>query len=192
MSVGGRNGNVNELVGGGSLSSEKLYEFEILIEDASGYSYANVTLPSAKFTVDYLAGGNGVAFGKAAERAGYADFGYNAIFNGNVRGNVFGLKVLPQVSENDDFNNYLTPGVYGVASHAIGGTIANNPAGQMAGRLVVCTSTGGDTVVQGWTYIQPWYISMTVENGVYVRSITRSPNAAPVYNPWYKYTPSRA
>ena len=191
-SASGRSGSVDALIGNGSLSPEKLYKVDIRVEDSVNYSYATISLYSKKFVMDFLAGGNGIAFGKAAELSGYADFGFNAVFNGNVRGNAFGLKVLPQIGENEDFNTYLEPGVYGVASHAIGGTIANNPAGQMAGRLIVCTATGGDTVVQGWTYIQQWYIAMTIENGMFVRSITRSPNAAPVYNPWYKYVPSRA
>lgn len=192
ITASGRSGNINAILGDGELSSEKMYSVVVRVEDLVDYSHVTSSIPSAKFAIDALAGGEGVSFGKAAELSGYADFGFNALFRGNVRGSAFGLKVLPQIGENEDFNSYLVPGVYGVASHAIAGTIANNPAGQMAGRLVVCTSTGGDTLVHGWTYIQQWYICMSVDKGMYVRSITRSPNEAPVFNPWYKYTPTKA
>ena len=191
VSASSTSGSVNEVVGG-SLDTEKAYAFDITVRDAVDASYARTTLTSRNFTIDCLAGGNGIAFGKAAERPGFAEFGFNAVFNGSVEGNVFGLGVLPQIGENEDFNTYLTPGVYGIGAHATAGTIANNPAGAQAGRLIVCAATGGNVGIQYWSYIQQWYIPMSFEaskqNAIYVRTITRSPNAAPNYYAWLKFT----
>lgn len=187
----GTSGSVNEIIGG-PFNTEKTYTIDIFVHDTVNYSPASTILHGKKFTIDLLAGGNGVAFGKAAEREGWADFGFHAVFNGSVRGNVLGLGTSNQLESGVDFNAYLTPGVYGVGSHAIAGSIANNPAGAQAGRLIVCSATGGGYNVGDWTYLQQWYIPMTftasTQNAIYVRTITREPNKAPNYYSWLKFT----
>ena len=190
----GTSGSLNEVVGG-SLNVESAYAIEIFVYDTGGYSPANTTLYGKKFVMDFLKGGNGIAFGKAAEREGWAEFGFDAVFNGNVQGNVLGLGTLPQILSNEDFNAYLTPGVYGVGQNTIAGTIANNPAGARAGRLIVTTATGGLYGVDNWTYLQQWYIPMTftaTDNAFYVRTITRSPNESPNYYSWLKFAGTNA
>ena len=50
------------------------YEIKVTVRDGadSSYSsYATRTLPSAKFLIDFKAGGDGIAIGKAAENAGF-------------------------------------------------------------------------------------------------------------------------
>lgn len=190
----GTSGSVNEIISG-PFNVEESYNIEIFVYDASDYSPASITLYGKKFVIDLLKGGNGIAFGKAATREGWAEFGYDAMFNGNVHGNVLGLGTLPQILSNEDFNAYLTPGVYGVGQNAIAGTIANNPAGARAGRLIVTTATGGLYGVANWTYLQQWYIPMTftaTDNAFYVRTITRSPNESPNYYSWLKFTGTNA
>lgn len=191
VTASGTSGNVSKVVGG-SLYPEKAYRIDVCVKDATANSYASANLYTKKFVIDCLAGGNGVAFGKAAERSGYAEFGFGAVFNGTVRGNAFGLSTLPSIPSGEDLNSYLTPGVYGIASHAIAGSLANNPAGAMAGRLIVCAATGGEISVAAWSYIQQWYIPMTFTvtgtNAIYVRTITREPNKAPNYYSWLKFT----
>lgn len=187
----GTSGSMNEIISG-PFDTEKTYTIEIFVHDTVSYSPASTILHGKKFVMDFLEGGDGVAFGKAAERSGYVDFGFNAIFNGNVRGNALGLGTLNQLESGVDFNAYLTPGVYGVGSHSIAGSIANNPAGAQAGRLIVCSATGGGYGVGDWTYLQQWYIPMTftasTQNAIYVRTITREPNKAPNYYSWLKFT----
>ena len=187
----GTSGSVNEIISG-PFNTEKTYTIDIFVHDTVNYSPASTILHGKKFTIDLLAGGNGVAFGKAAEREGWADFGFHAVFNGSVRGNVLGLGTSNQLESGVDFNAYLTPGVYGVGSHSIAGSIANNPAGAQAGRLIVCSATGGGYGVGDWTYLQQWYIPMTftasTQNAIYVRTITREPNKAPNYYQWLKFT----
>lgn len=191
----GTSGSMNEIVSG-PFNTEKTYTIEIFVRDTVNYSPASTILHGKKFVMDFLSGGNGVAFGKAAEREGWAEFGFHAVFNGSVRGNVLGLGTANQLESGVDFNEYLTPGVYGVGSHAIGGSIANNPAGAQAGRLIVCSATGGGYNVGDWTYLQQWYIPMTftasTQNAIYVRTITREPNKAPNYYQWLKFTATNA
>jgi hypothetical protein len=192
IAASGASGAVNQIVGGGSLNAEKTYKFRIKVQDSVDYSITTVSLYGEEYIIDLLTGGKGVAFGKAAEKSGYAEFGFNAMFYGSVRGNVLGLGTLPQINANADFDAYLEPGVYGIGSHSIAGTIKNNPAGAQAGRLIVCAATGGGYGVGDWTYLQQWYIPMTFtasgQNAFYVRTITRSPNESPNYYSWLKFT----
>ena len=73
LTASGTSGSVNQ-----SLSPEfkidNSYEIKVTVRDGadSSYSsYATRTLPSAKFLIDFKAGGDGIAIGKAAENAGF-------------------------------------------------------------------------------------------------------------------------
>lgn len=50
---------------------DKSYEIKVTVNDGTGSSYATRTLSSAKFPLDFKAGGDGVAIGKAAENVGF-------------------------------------------------------------------------------------------------------------------------
>ena len=55
-------------------SIEKSYEIKVTVTDGDGLSYSSYatrTLPSAKFLIDFRAGGDGIAIGKAAENSGF-------------------------------------------------------------------------------------------------------------------------
>ena len=54
-----------------AFSIDNSYEIKVTVEDDAGSSYATRTLPSAKFLIDFKAGGDGIAIGKAAENAGF-------------------------------------------------------------------------------------------------------------------------
>lgn len=83
VTASGTSGSVSEILGG-SLSTDISYTIRAVVTDSGGSGSASRTLSGTLFTVDCLAGGNGVAFGKPAELSGYADFGFNACFiNGN-------------------------------------------------------------------------------------------------------------
>jgi hypothetical protein len=62
------------------------------------------SLPGTKFVVDFLAGGNGAAFGKPAELEGVLDIGFRTRFFGGL---------LPVVLDPEtDLNNVRTPNTY--------------------------------------------------------------------------------
>lgn len=71
------------LVGAGALSVDGTYTASVKVTDTSSNStnYASkaVTVSTAKFPLDLLAGGDGIAFGKAASLSGYAEFAFSIL-----------------------------------------------------------------------------------------------------------------
>ena len=70
LTASGKSGSVSQ-----NLSPEfkidNSYEIKVTVRDGADSSYATRTLPSAKFLIDFRAGGDGIAIGKAAENAGF-------------------------------------------------------------------------------------------------------------------------
>lgn len=85
----GTSGSVSEIIGNGTLSTESTYAIRITVSDNSGSTYSTRSIPGLKFAIDFLRGGNGVAFGKTAEKEDCADFALevyhrqDAIFENN-------------------------------------------------------------------------------------------------------------
>ena len=67
---------------------DKTYDFQITVQDPSASTSVIGILPTIVYPVDFLAGGKGVAFGKAAETENLAEFEFDVKFNGTVRGGV--------------------------------------------------------------------------------------------------------
>lgn len=76
VTTSGNSGNVDQIVGGGSLSTESTYAMIVTITDNGGENASTRSLAGMILPLDLLAGGKGIAFGKAAELAGYADVAY--------------------------------------------------------------------------------------------------------------------
>ena len=69
VSLSGESGSVSQVVGGDALSVESAYTFTVTVTDSlDGSSSAAKTLSAAEFTIDFLAGGKGAAFGKPASQ----------------------------------------------------------------------------------------------------------------------------
>ena len=72
----GKSGSVSQNLSP-EFSVDNSYEIKVTVSDGtdssdpSYLSYATRTLPSAKFLIDFKAGGDGIAIGKAAENAGF-------------------------------------------------------------------------------------------------------------------------
>ena len=80
LSVSGIKGSIETIIGSDTLSTEKEYDVVINIVDSkNGTSTLLVTLGSAVFTMDFLAGGGGVAIGKPAEVDGYLDINMDTV-----------------------------------------------------------------------------------------------------------------
>ena len=72
-------------------SIDKSYEVKVTVADSVGSSYVTRTLSSGKFIIDFKAGGDGVAIGKAAENAGFdvymdTKFEKSVTIDGNLTG----------------------------------------------------------------------------------------------------------
>lgn len=88
ITASGTSGSVNQIIGG-SLSLDNSYSIRVTVDDGNSPQSTTKTLPVASFIIDVLAGGTGVAVGKAAELSGHFDCGYHARFRKNT---MFGEK----------------------------------------------------------------------------------------------------
>lgn len=76
VTASGTRGNVNEIIGGGTLTTEATYDIQITVTDGGGSTYSRKSISGLKFVIDYLNGGKGVAFGKPADTANTVDFAF--------------------------------------------------------------------------------------------------------------------
>ena len=90
LTASGKSGSVSQNLSP-AFSIDNSYEIKVTVADDAGSSYATRTLPSAKFLIDFKAGGDGIAIGKAAENAGFdvymdTKFEKSVTINGNLTG----------------------------------------------------------------------------------------------------------
>lgn len=72
VSASGTSGNASQVIGSSGLSAENAYVIEVTVTDnKSGSTTASVILNGAAFTIDFKAGGKGVAIGKPAVNNGF-------------------------------------------------------------------------------------------------------------------------
>ena len=76
VTTSGMSGNRSKVVGSDLLDVELSYDIRITVTDGGGSNSVTGTLDSMKLSIDVLAGGNGIAFGKTAELEGVADFNF--------------------------------------------------------------------------------------------------------------------
>ena len=69
-----KTGTATRIIGNGLLSIDTTYTIKIMVADVSNHSNITRTLSGARYSIDFLAGGNGVAFNKPAEKQGSAEF----------------------------------------------------------------------------------------------------------------------
>lgn len=109
ISSSGTSGSVNQVIGNNSLSTEYTYDVQMMVTDGGGSSYVTRSLPSMKFVIDILSGGNGVAFGKTAELLNTADFNFDTLHRGKVvfKNNtcMYGIKPSGDIYEVINFQN---------------------------------------------------------------------------------------
>lgn len=94
---GGTSGTYNRTIGSGKFSIDSSYTIHLTVADSGGSYERSLTLNGYVFPIDALYGGNGVAFGKPAEVAGYADFALKALFTKNT--SIFGRDVDGSITE---------------------------------------------------------------------------------------------
>lgn len=185
VTVSGTSGTVNHVIGSDTLSTESSYDVHITVSDSGGSTYVTGMVTSMKFVVDFLAGGNGIAFGKTAELEDTAEFEFDAKFNSPVYGKALGMDRLPAIPSGSDLNNYIEPGCYAIQSNAIASSCSNVPVAR-AGRLEVWSATGEGVRAEQWSYLRQRYIPYNRENATWEREITRGENNVWNYYAWWK------
>lgn len=76
ISASGTSGSVSKIVGG-SLDVDTTYDITVYVTD-SDTTNATATLNGTAFSIDFLAGGNGAAFGKPASKPNALEIGWTA------------------------------------------------------------------------------------------------------------------
>jgi uncharacterized repeat protein (TIGR02543 family) len=159
VTASGTSGTVHQLIS--TFSTESSYDIRITVADSSGSSYVAGVLPSMKFILDFLAGGNGAAVGKAAEQSGVFDIGFKTRF--------FGGLLYPVIEPDTDLNNVMVPNTYAgenASTYNYGhcpissGTftlevMSAGPNGQLLQRLTVCDKTKA-AVYERFYYTNAW------------------------------------
>ena len=147
VSGSGTNGTVNQIIGNNSFSIENTYDIYITVTDSGGSSYAITSLTSMKLSIDIKYGGTGIAFGKAAETDGLADFGYQAKFSNGIEqvtllnGTDLDTLFTPNIYTGNNANsaNYVnlpfTSGTFTLVVESAG------PSGQVKQTVSICDKT---------------------------------------------------
>lgn len=84
VSASGTSGSVSQVVGNNSIDTSLAYTIRITVADDGDSWTVAQSLSGDVFVIDAMAGGKGVAFGKAAELKDYADFGFATRHRKNV------------------------------------------------------------------------------------------------------------
>lgn len=159
VTASGTSGTVHQLIS--TFSTESSYDIRITVTDSNGSSYVAGVLPSMKFVLDFLAGGNGAAVGKAAEQSGVFDIGFKTRF--------FGGLLYPVIEPDTDLNAITIPNTYAgenASTYNYGncpitsGTftlevMSAGPNGQLLQRLTVCDKTKA-AVYERFYYTSAW------------------------------------
>lgn len=115
----GTSGNVSFVFGGGNLSADATYTVALAVADSGGSTPESTTLPSIKYTIDFLKGGKGAAFGKAAEKEGVLENAWEFHQNGEMY--LKGRKIY----------EFFAPSGYGLGTNVE--TAPDNDASQIHG-----------------------------------------------------------
>ena len=161
------------------IDSEKTWRCSAAVTDSAGTTSGALSfvVPSKSVAIEYRASGKGIAFGKTSEKDGLecawdADFSGTTLFSGSVTGNVLSIGKLPYIAAYSDFNDYTTPGVYGVYYTLDAQTISNLPGTvKDAGTLRVYCSTGNTAQDGRWVYLMQEYVTM-YGDAVYRRGLS--------------------
>lgn len=148
--------NVSKVFGGGGLSTDNQYEVRLSVTDAFSTTTWSAILNTAFVTMDFLAGGRGIAFGKVASLTNTVESDFDFKLNGNlsVAGAISPLGGFdtPRIPSGADLNDYVMAGQYYCPLNADVATMANNPV-DLAGALQVLETTTGEVdagVIQYW------------------------------------------
>ena len=155
------------------------YDVECKVKDDFGTVTRSTTLSTMPVTIDLNEYGDGIAFGKNSTVRKAFDIG-----DWSAMGRVLGFgQARAQIPSGGDLNDYTEPGVYGVATNTIGGTLSNRPI-NLAGTLRVW-NTVGDTKNPGDAsyYVFQEYNSYNTSYA-YRRSGTADGNGVITWTAW--------
>ena len=77
ISLNTTGGAIQEEILNDEFSADTSYDIKVTVSDSLGSSYVTYSLMSTHYVIDFLNGGKGVSFGKAAETENVAEFGWD-------------------------------------------------------------------------------------------------------------------
>lgn len=113
VSASGKSGKVNKVIGSSSLEdanyidTEYQYDIRIEVVDNKGSSYIESTIAPTVYIIDFLSGGDGIAFGKPAANEGF-ECAFPATFENTFKSEgaaTFGGKITTPFLTTDSSNN---------------------------------------------------------------------------------------
>ena len=167
-------------------SNTTAYNIKLIAEDDVGENdTVTVTVPTAFASWHVPIGGHGFTVGGYHDPSKYDIFDcrFEAEFQKDVSGRVYGLGKLPSIPEGANFNDYKDFGVWAVSKNAIAKTLLNCPS-DSAGTFRVWSANGNGKSTGDYVYILQEYT--TYDNTATYRRYINLPNpdSAWEYKEW--------
>lgn len=188
----GTSGTVSQVVGAGALSTEKSYTATVTVSDSGGSSSATTTVAAMTFTIDFLKGGKGVAFGKPASTASLVDSAWkirSALGLENVQNGV----TTTIESYNSSYTHYKTTSNahwFNKAVNVQGEVYAGSSYNQRLAHIAEVLANAGADVTLGaniteYSSLQPKPRCWKVGGMVYCRGTVKNSVAATKFDPLF-------
>ncbi len=145
-SASGTNGTVNQVIGNNGISTEYTYNIRITVRDSVGSSTYSIDVPAMLYTMDFKAGGKGVAIGKPATTDNLFEVNFPTRFTGGID--------YVYIPSGQNLNNYKTPGFYYNPTNTEVANISNTPVND-AFTLEVSKHAGVKQTFTRYNYDQP-------------------------------------
>lgn len=141
VSATGTSGTVNTTIGSGNLSTDSTYDVRISVSDSDGTTTSTLSLGGVKYVIDVLTRGNGLAFGKPAEKDNTIEF---AMKMWSKYGHI--MPTPKSLDTNEDLNNVKDYGYYILPDTTISPTVTNKPDLSTTGTGILEVFPGGSGV----------------------------------------------
>ena len=125
ITASGTSGSVDTTISNVTFDADTTYYISAKVTDSGGNTTVTKPLTGTKFVIDLLSGGNGISFGKSADKSGYADFNFDTMFRKSAHfannQNIYGVKpdgteIMAFSAQNDNGNTVIGYGNYAAKS----------------------------------------------------------------------------
>jgi uncharacterized repeat protein (TIGR02543 family) len=125
ITASGTSGSVDKTISNVTFDADTTYYISAKVTDSGGNTTVTKPLTGTKFVIDLLSSGNGISFGKSADKSGYADFNFDAMFRKPAHfannQNIYGVKpdgteIMAFSAQNDNGNTVIGYGNYAAKS----------------------------------------------------------------------------
>lgn len=174
---------------GGALDADTSYIVMLTVEDSlHNTADATVTLSTRKWSMKFRPDGEGVGFGKAPEHSKALEIPADwTLYNGTkkIRPEALNLGTADAfIHANDNFNDYIYPGVFSVYLNTIAASASNCPSSR-AGILRVWNANGNDRGPgDSWYYVAQEYI--TIDGDIWIRTGNSTSEPTVIWDDWHR------